>query len=171
MCCLSLCCRVDMTAGSYLVFDHLFHNYIEPRAEYQCFGDVLLVHSDLSLDEILLFARGETVGGEDLFCGLYPPIEAMKVDFCLLWIGVLFLCMTVVRKADCFSAFLCQLVCNFIDRYACMSRDPLQNLRWLLSFSLCMSSGVSEVKSAMLKGSLRERLLLGVFVPRVSEPL
>ena len=24
-----------MTAGSDLVFDHLSHNYIEPRAEYQ----------------------------------------------------------------------------------------------------------------------------------------
>ena len=56
-----------MTAGSDLVFDHLSHNHIEPRAEYQFFLDVLLVHSDLSLDENLLFARGETVGGEDLF--------------------------------------------------------------------------------------------------------
>ena len=56
-----------MTAGSDLVFDHLSHNHIEPRAEYQLFLDVLLVHSDLSLDEILLFARGETVGGEDCF--------------------------------------------------------------------------------------------------------
>ena len=34
-----------MTAGSDLVFDHLSHNHIEPRAEYQFFGDVLLVHS------------------------------------------------------------------------------------------------------------------------------
>ena len=58
---------VDMTAGSDLVFDHLSHNHIEPRAEYQYFLDVLLVHSDLSLDERLLFARGETFGGEDLF--------------------------------------------------------------------------------------------------------
>ena len=40
-----------MTAGSDLVFDHLSHNHIEPRAEYQFFLDVLLVHSDLSLDE------------------------------------------------------------------------------------------------------------------------
>ena len=58
-----------MTAGSDLVFYHLSHNHIEPRAEYHfCFVlDVLLVHSDLSLDERLLFARGETVGGEDLF--------------------------------------------------------------------------------------------------------
>ena len=69
---------MDMTAGSDLVFDHLSHNHIEPRAEYQFCLDVLLVHSDLSLDERLLFARGETVGGEDLF-----------VDFCLLWIRVL----------------------------------------------------------------------------------
>ena len=59
MCCLSLCCRVDMTAGSDLVFDHLSHNHIEPRAEYQFVLDVLLVHSDLSLNERLLFARGE----------------------------------------------------------------------------------------------------------------
>ena len=56
-----------MTAGSDLVFGHLSHNHIEPRAEYQFFLDVLLVHSDLSLDKILLFTRGETVGGEDLF--------------------------------------------------------------------------------------------------------
>ena len=56
-----------MTAGSDFVFDHLSHNHIEPRAEYQTFLDVLLVHSDLSLDERLLFACGETVGGEDLF--------------------------------------------------------------------------------------------------------
>ena len=56
-----------MTAGSDLVFDHLSHNHIGPRAEYQFFLDVLLVHSDLSLDESLLVARGETVGGEDLF--------------------------------------------------------------------------------------------------------
>ena len=56
-----------MTAGSDLVFDHLSHNHIEPRAEYQLFSDFLLVHSDLSLDERLLFARGETVGREDLF--------------------------------------------------------------------------------------------------------
>ena len=54
-----------MTAGSDLVFDHLSHNHIEPRAEFQMFLDVLLVHSDLSLDERLLFARGETVGGEE----------------------------------------------------------------------------------------------------------
>ena len=40
-----------MTAGSDLVFDHLSHNHIEPRAEYQFFLDVLLVHSELSLDE------------------------------------------------------------------------------------------------------------------------
>ena len=45
-----------MAAGSDLVFDHLSHNHIEPRAEYQFFGD-----------ERLLFARGETVGGEYLF--------------------------------------------------------------------------------------------------------
>ena len=64
---LSLCCRVDMTAGSDLVFDNLSHNHIKPRAEYQLFKDVLLVHNDLSLDERLLFARGETVGGEGLF--------------------------------------------------------------------------------------------------------
>ena len=32
-----------MTAGSDLVFDHLSHNHIEPRAEYQFFLDVLLV--------------------------------------------------------------------------------------------------------------------------------
>ena len=50
-----------MTAGSDLVFDNLSHNHTEPSA------DVLLVHSDLSLDERLLFARGETVGGEDRF--------------------------------------------------------------------------------------------------------
>ena len=56
-----------MTAGSDLVFDHLSHNHIEPRAEYQFFLDVLLVHSVLSLDESLLFAHGETFGGEDLF--------------------------------------------------------------------------------------------------------
>ena len=56
-----------MTAGNDLVFDHLSHNHIEPRAEYHVFLDGFLVHSDLSLDEILLFARGETVGGEDLF--------------------------------------------------------------------------------------------------------
>ena len=31
--------------------------YIEPRAEYQFFGDVLLVHSDLSLDERLFFCH------------------------------------------------------------------------------------------------------------------
>ena len=55
-----------MTAGSDLVFDHLSHNHIEPRAEYQFCLDVLLVHSDLSIDE-RLFARGETVGGEDRF--------------------------------------------------------------------------------------------------------
>ena len=67
---------VDMTAGSDLVFDHLSHNHIEPRVEFHFFLDVLLVHSDLSLTERLLFARGETVGGEDL------SIEAMKVDFC-----------------------------------------------------------------------------------------
>ena len=47
-----------MTAGSDLVFDHLSHNHIEPRDEYQFFLDVLLVHSDLSLDERLLFAHG-----------------------------------------------------------------------------------------------------------------
>ena len=52
--------------SSDLVFDHLSHNHIGPRAEYH-FLDVLLVHSDLSLVEKLLFARGETVGGEDLF--------------------------------------------------------------------------------------------------------
>ena len=40
-----------MTAGSDLVFDHLSHNHIEPRAEYQFFLGVLLVHSELSLDE------------------------------------------------------------------------------------------------------------------------
>ena len=34
------------------MFDHLSHNHIEPRAEYDFFLDVLLVHSDLSLDEI-----------------------------------------------------------------------------------------------------------------------
>ena len=58
-----------MTGGSDLVFGHLSHNHIEPRAVYQLlfFLDVILVHSDLSLDERLLFARGETVGGEDLF--------------------------------------------------------------------------------------------------------
>ena len=56
-----------MTAGSDLVFDHLSHNHIQPCAEYQLFIDVFLVHSDLSLNERLLFARGETVGGEDLF--------------------------------------------------------------------------------------------------------
>ena len=56
-----------MTAGSDLVFDHLSHNHIEPRAEYQIFLDVLLVHSDLSLDERLLFACGETVSGEEFF--------------------------------------------------------------------------------------------------------
>ena len=57
-----------MTAGSDLVFDHLSHNHIELRAEYPSFFlDVLLVHSDLSLDERLLVARGETVGGEALF--------------------------------------------------------------------------------------------------------
>ena len=56
-----------MTAGSDLVFGHLSHNHIEPRAEYQYIFNVLLVHSDLSLDERLLFARGETVGGEDIF--------------------------------------------------------------------------------------------------------
>ena len=55
-----------MTAGSDLAFYHLSHNHIEPRAEYQFFLDVLLVHSDLSLDERLLFARGETVGG--IYC-------------------------------------------------------------------------------------------------------
>ena len=43
-----------MTAGSDLVFDHLSHNHIEPRAEYHFFLDVLLVDSDLSLDEILI---------------------------------------------------------------------------------------------------------------------
>ena len=53
-----------MTAGSDLVFDHLSYNHTEPRSEYQFYLDVLLVHSDMSLDEILLFARGETVGGE-----------------------------------------------------------------------------------------------------------
>ena len=47
-----------MTAGNDLVFDHLSHNHIELRAEYQFFLDVLLVHSDL-------FARGKTVSGED----------------------------------------------------------------------------------------------------------
>ena len=62
-----LWCRVDMTAGSDLVFDHLSHNHIESRADTIFFLDVLLVHSDLSLDERLLFARGETVGGKDLF--------------------------------------------------------------------------------------------------------
>ena len=46
-----------MTAGSDLVFDHLSHNHIEPRTEYQFFLDVLLVHSDLSLDKRLLVAR------------------------------------------------------------------------------------------------------------------
>ena len=56
-----------MTAGSDLVFDHLSHNHIEPRAEYQLFLDVLLVHGELPLDERLLFAPGETVGGEDHF--------------------------------------------------------------------------------------------------------
>ena len=75
-----------MNAGSDLVFDHLSHNHIEPSAEYQIFSNVLLVNSD----ERLLFARGETVGGEDIFCGLYPPIEALKVDFCLLRIRVCF---------------------------------------------------------------------------------
>ena len=66
-----------MTAGSDLVFDHLFHNHIEPRVEYQFFLDVLLVHSDLFLHERLLFARGETVGGEDLFVDC-RPIHQLK---------------------------------------------------------------------------------------------
>ena len=44
-----------MTAGSDLVFDHLSHNHTEPRVEYQFFFNVLLVHSDLSLDERLFF--------------------------------------------------------------------------------------------------------------------
>ena len=56
-----------MTAGSDLVFDHLSHNHIELRAEYQLFLNVILVHSDLSLDKRLLFARGETFGGENLY--------------------------------------------------------------------------------------------------------
>ena len=56
-----------MTAGSDLVFDHLSYNHTEPRSEYQFCLDVLLVHSDLSLDERLLFAHGETVSGENLF--------------------------------------------------------------------------------------------------------
>ena len=55
-----------MTAGSDLVFDHLSHNHIGLNTFF-LFLVVLLVHSDLSLDERLLFARGETVGGEDLF--------------------------------------------------------------------------------------------------------
>ena len=33
-----------MTAGSDLVFDHLSHNHIEPRAEYQLFLDVILFY-------------------------------------------------------------------------------------------------------------------------------
>ena len=47
-----------MTAGSDLVFDYLSHNHIEPRAEYQFFLDVLLVHSDLSLDERIPILNG-----------------------------------------------------------------------------------------------------------------
>ena len=74
---LPLCCRVDMTAGSDLVFDHLSHNHIEPRAEYQFFGDVLLVHRDLSLDERLFVCSWRDSWWRGSFCGLYPPIEAM----------------------------------------------------------------------------------------------
>ena len=86
----------------------------------------------------------------------------------------LFLCMTDVRKADLFfSAFLC---CDFLARYACMSRDPLQNnLRWLgqlIDISLfCESSGVSEVKDCNAERESKKRLLFGVFVLTVSEPL
>ena len=36
-CVASLCCRVDMTAGSDLVFDNLSHNHIGPRTEYHFF--------------------------------------------------------------------------------------------------------------------------------------
>ena len=53
-----------MTVGIDMVFDHLSHNHIELNT---IFLDILLIHIDLSLDEILLFARGETIGGDDLF--------------------------------------------------------------------------------------------------------
>ena len=82
-----------MTAGSDLVFDHLSHNHIEPRTKYQFFGDVLLVHSVIPqwpvLRRKIVVCSWQDSWWRGTFCGLYPPVEAMKVDFCLLRIRVL----------------------------------------------------------------------------------
>ena len=73
-----------MTAGSDLVFDHLSHNHIEPRAEYQN-----IFRCPFSPQWPVLRRKIVVCSWRRSFCGLYPPIEAMKVDFCLLRIRVL----------------------------------------------------------------------------------
>ena len=50
-----------MTAGSDLVFDHLSHKHIEPRAEYLIFLDVLFtVNYNTIQKEMLQYAEHST---------------------------------------------------------------------------------------------------------------
>ena len=128
-----------MTAGSDLVFDHLSHNHIEPRAEYHFCLDVRLVHSDLSLEETLLFARGDPLG--------YFLFQPVHYDWCNKGRGVCYPVCGMVHIKEPLQLIGKSSPCGG-------SGFPLSLFEW--AFTICLTP--YNLKYNVLSASLNKTL-------------